>query len=131
MEQPDLAHREEAPPEIGVLTVKFDRRIEAADMNQRLTPHGEIASVPRQRRPAIGVEINQNLARGMAAPRLARDHQAFARLVYHLDVRDRRRHERCLIGACIVDDQNLIGDPARARNGDRPAGSAPRYARRQ
>jgi hypothetical protein len=72
---------------------------------------------PRQRCAAVRIEIDQKVARRVTAPRLARDHQAFARLVHHTHVRDLRRHEGRLIGARIVDDQKFVGDPGLGENG--------------
>ena len=51
------------------------------------------------------------------APRFARDHEAFARLVHHADVRNLRRHGARLIGARIVDDEDFVRHPRLGEQG--------------
>ena len=82
---------------------------------------------PGQRRPAVGIQIHQDVARGRQPPGFARDDQAFARLVDDTDVRNLLRHGARLIGARIVDDEDLIRRPRLGQQGMQTSGEICRF----
>src|SRR5688572_33503086 len=51
VEQADLTGGEEATAEVGVLSVKFNRRVEAVDALERFAADGEIAAIEHRADP--------------------------------------------------------------------------------
>ncbi len=64
----------------------------------------------RSAAPTIGSHVDEHVASRHPPSSVARHDQAFARLVHHADVRDRLRHGTRRIGACIVDEHDLVGE---------------------
>jgi hypothetical protein len=63
---------------------------------------------PLKRRPAVRIEIRENVARRGTAASLASNDQPFRWLIDHTDTRDPGRYSAGVIRARVVDDNDFV-----------------------
>jgi hypothetical protein len=66
---------------------------------------------PENGRAAVSVDIRDDVCPRGVTRSFARHHKTFRGFVHHADARHGTRHGARLIGARIVDDQNVVGRP--------------------
>ena len=72
---------------------------------------------PLERGPAIGIHVGQDVS-GRGEPRgFPRHHEPRVRLVQHADARNTARQGACLIGARVVDNDDLVWRPGLRQQG--------------
>jgi len=72
---------------------------------------------PLKRRPAVGIQIREEIARRGATAGLACHDQTFRWLVDDANTRDRSRHSARVVGAGVVDDDDFVWRSALTKKG--------------